>query len=286
MTIFTRFSRFWRPTAAMCVVGLVLSGCSTFGSKKKEKLAYEERPAEALYNNAVNQMDIKRYDRAILYFDEVERQHPFSRWARRSMLMSAFAHYSSGDYDETVAASQRFISLHPGSDSTPYAYYLIAISYYNQIFDVGRDQGTTVLAESALQQVVRRYPDSDYARDARLKLELTHDHLAGKEMDVGRWYLRQNQHLAAIGRFKNVVKKYDTTSQVEEAMHRLVESYVSLGLIGEAKQVGSVLGYNYPTGEWYNDSYNLLSKYGVDLRTEIKVERERGYWRRLKERLF
>ncbi len=286
MTIFARYSRFWRPIIAICVAGLVLSGCSTFGSKKKEKLAYEERPAEALYNNAVNQMDINRYDRAILYFDEVERQHPFSRWARRSMLMSAFAHYSSGDYDETIAASQRFISLHPGSDSTPYAYYLIAISHYNQIFDVGRDQGTTVLAEAALQQVVRRYPDSDYARDARLKLELTHDHLAGKEMDVGRWYLRQNQHLAAIGRFKNVVKKYDTTSQVEEAMHRLVESYVSLGLIGEAKQVGSVLGYNYPTGEWYNDSYNLLSKYGVDLSAEIKVERERGYWRRLKERLF
>ena len=286
MTIFTKLSLFWRPIVAICVAGLVLSGCSTFGSKKKEKLAYEERPAETLYNNAVNNMDIKRYDRAILYFDEVERQHPFSRWARRSMLMSAFAHYSSGDYDETVAASQRFISLHPGSDSTPYAYYLIAISHYNQIFDVGRDQGTTVLAEAALQQVVRRYPDSDYARDARLKLELTHDHLAGKEMDVGRWYLRQNQHLAAIGRFKNVVKKYDTTSQVEEAMHRLVESYVSLGLIGEAKQVGSVLGYNYPTGEWYNDSYNLLLKYGVDLRTEIKVERERGYWRRLKERLF
>ena len=279
-------ARHFRAGIAALVIGIVLSGCSTFGSKGKAKLAYEERPAETLYNNAIKDMDSRRYDRAILFFDEVERQHPFSRWARRSMLMSAYAHYRSGDYDEAITASERFISLHPGSDSTPYAYYLIAICHYEEIFDVGRDQGTTVLAEAALQQVVRRYPDSDYARDARLKLELTHDHLAGKEMDVGRWYLRQNHYLAAIGRFKNVVKRYDTTSQVEEAMHRLVESYVSLGLIGEAKQVGSVLGYNYPAGEWYLDSYNLLSKYGVDLKSELKVERERGYWKRLRERLF
>ncbi|HHL42871.1 MAG TPA: outer membrane protein assembly factor BamD [Hellea balneolensis] len=275
-----------RHALLFIVVGAVLSGCSTLGRKKKEKLAYIERPAEVLYNAAVTKMDERRYDDAVLLFDEVERQHPFSRWARRAMLMSAFAHYSSGDYDETISSAQRFISLHPGNKSTPYAYYLIAISYFEQIFDVGRDQGTTVQAEAALQQVVRRYPDSDYARDARLKLELTHDHLAGKEMDVGRWYLRQNQHLAAIGRFKNVVKNYDTTSQVEEALHRLVEAYVSLGLIGEAKQVGSVLGYNYPDSEWYQDSYNLLSKYGVDLHQELKVKRKRGYWRRLKERLF
>lgn len=284
MTFFALSRRFWRPIVAVCVAGLILGGCSS--SKKKQKLAYEERPAETLYNNAVTDMDNRRYDRAILYFDEVERQHPFSRWARRSMLMSAYAHYRSGDYDEAVVSSQRYISLHPGSDSTPYAYYLIAICHYEQIFDVGRDQGTTVLAEGALQQVVRRYPDSDYARDARLKLELTHDHLAGKEMDVGRWYLRDHQELAAIGRFKNVVKRYDTTSQTEEALHRLVEAYVSLGLIGEAKQIGSVLGYNYPDSQWYQDSYTLLSKYGVDLQTELKVERKRGYWRRLKERLF
>ena len=286
MKFFSNTGRILRPAIAVFVIGLVLSGCSTFGRKQKAKLAYVERPAETLYTNALEKMDATRWAEAILFFDEVERQHPFSRWARRAMLMSSFAHYQSGDYDDAVAGAQRFISLHPGSDSTPYAYYLIAISHYEQIFDVGRDQGTTVLAESALQQVVRRYPDSDYARDARLKLELTHDHLAGKEMDVGRYYLRQDQHLAAIGRFKNVVKKYDTTSQVEEALHRLVEVYVSLGLINEAKNVGSVLGYNYPGGEWYHDSYTLLSKYGVDLHTEIKVERERGYWRRLKERLF
>jgi len=202
------------------------------------------------------------------------------------MLMSAYASYRTTDYEESIATAQRFISLHPGNESTPYAYYLIAINYYDQIFDVGRDQATTVSAEAALQQVTRRYPDSDYARDARLKLELTHDHLAGKEMSVGRYYLRQNQQLAAILRFKNVVRDYETTSQTEEALHRLVESYVSLGIINEAKLVGSVLGYNYPDSPWYEDSYDLLQGYSVDLDAEIKKNRRDGYWRRLKERLF
>jgi len=200
--------------AAFGLALLVLSAC---GTSKKERLAYVERPAELIYNQAVDKMDNSDWDEAKLLFQEVERQHPFSKWARRSMLMSAYASYRTADYDESVAMAQRFIGLHPGSDSAPYAYYLIAINYYDQIYDVGRDQATTVSAESALQQVVRRYPDSDYARDARLKLELTHDHLAGKEMSIGRYYLKQNQHLAAIGRFKNVVSDYETTSQTEEA---------------------------------------------------------------------
>jgi len=245
-----------------------------------------ERPAELIYNQAVDEMDNRDWAQAKLLFQEVERQHPFSKWARRSMLMSAYASYRSADYDESVAMAQRFIGLHPGSDSAPYAYYLIAINYYDQIYDVGRDQATTVSAESALQQVVRRYPDSDYARDARLKLELTHDHLAGKEMSIGRYYLKQNQHLAAIGRFKNVVADYETTSQTEEALHRLVESYVSIGVIQEAKLVGSVLGHNYPNSEWYKDSYELLEGYGVNLDDEINKPRSKGYWTRLKERLF
>ncbi len=282
----TGIGRVCRPVVLMIMGGLLLSSCSSFGKKQKEKLAYVERPAEQLYTLALGRMDTRRFDEAIQYFDEVERQHPFSRWARRSMLMSAFAHYQATDYDETIEAARRYISLHPGSESTPYAYYLIAMSYYEQIYDVGRDQGTTKQAEAALQQVIRRYPDTDYGRDASLKLELIHDHLAGKEMDVGRYYLFHDQHLAAIGRFKNVVKNYETTSQVEEALHRLVEAYVSMGLINEAKQVGSVLGYNYPASEWYAESYDLLAKYGVDLNEELKVKRKRGYWRRLKERLF
>ena len=261
----------------------MLTACS---SNKKEKLAYVERPAELIYNQAVSQMDISDWADAKLLFQEVERQHPFSKWARRSMLMSAYASYRSADHEESIALAQRFIGLHPGSDSAPYAYYLIAINYYDQIYDVGRDQATTVSAEASLQQVVRRYPDSDYARDSRLKLQLTHDHLAGKEMDIGRYYLKQNQHLAAIGRFKNVVTDYETTSQTEEALHRLVESYVSIGIIQEAKLVGSVLGHNYPNSEWYADSYELLENYGVNLDEEINKPRGKGYWTRLKERLF
>ncbi len=269
--------------AALGVAILVLSAC---GTSKKERLAYVERPAELIYNQAVEQMDRGDWADAKLLFQEVERQHPFSKWARRSMLMSAYASYRSADHDESVAMAQRFIGLHPGSDSAPYAYYLIAINYYDQIYDVGRDQATTISAEAALQQVVRRYPESDYARDARLKLELTHDHLAGKEMSIGRYYLKDNQHLAAIGRFKSVVSEYETTSQTEEALHRLVESYVSIGVIQEAKLVGSVLGYNYPNSEWYKDSYDLLENYGVNLDDEINKPRSKGYWTRLKERLF
>lgn len=282
MSIFSNTSSALRLMTFGATV-LVLSAC---GTNKKERLAYVERPAELIYNQALREMDQSDWDNARLLFQEVERQHPFDKWARRSMLMSAYAAYRAADHEESIATAQRFIGLHPGSDSAPYGYYLIAINYYDQIYDVGRDQATTVAAEAALQQVVRRYPDSDYARDARLKLELTHDHLAGKEMDVGRYYLKQNQHLAAIGRFKNVVAEYETTSQTEEALHRLVESYVSIGVIQEAKLVGSVLGYNYPDSEWYADSYELLENYGINLDDEINKPRDKGYWTRLKERLF
>lgn len=275
-------------TTALATLAISLTACSTLGigGDKKEKLAYVERPAETIYNQGFDRMERQDWDRAKLHFQEVERQHPFSKWARRAMLMQAYANYRSTDYEESIATAERFIGLHPGNDSTPYAYYLIAMNYYDQIFDVGRDQATTVSAEASLQQVVRRYPDSDYARDARLKLELTHDHLAGKEMSIGRYYLKDNQHLAAIGRFKNVVRDYETTSQTEEALHRLVEAYTSLGIINEAKLVGSVLGYNYPSSEWYEDSYELLAEFGVDLNTEVEKPRDQGYWRRLRERLF
>ena len=271
----------------VAAIALTLTACSTFGlGKKAEELAYVERPAELIYNQAFEQIERQDWGRAKLFFQEVERQHPFSKWARRALLMSAYADYRDTKYSESIGTAQRFISLHPGSDSTPYAYYLIAINHYDQIFDVGRDQATTVSAEAALQQVVRRYPDSDYARDARLKLELTHDHLAGKEMAVGRFYQKQNQQLAAIGRFKSVVRDYETTSHVEEAMHRLVESYLRLGVVGEAKKVGAVLGHNYPSGVWYKDSYKLLDDVGVNLDEEIAAPKPPGYWRRLRERLF
>ena len=286
MTFDKKLARKAAKSAFLVSLAVTMSACSTFGANKKEKLAYVERPAEQIYRQGFEQMEKGDWDRAKLFFNEVERQHPFSKWARRSMLMTAYANYRATEYEQAVGTAQRFIGLHPGSDSTPYAYYLIAMSYYDQIFDVGRDQETTVNAEAALQQVVRRYPESDYAADARLKLELTHDHLAGKEMAVGRFYLKQNQQLAAIGRFKNVVRDYETTSQTEEALHRLVEAYVGLGIIGEAKKVGAVLGYNHPTSEWYADSYKLLAEYGVNLDDEVQKPRDRGYWSRLRERLF
>ena len=275
-----------KSSFSFAVIGFALVTVSACAASKKERLAYVERPAELIYNQALDQLDRGDFADAKLLFQEVERQHPFSKWARRSMLMSAYASYRTAEHDESIAGAQRFIGLHPGSDSAPYAYYLVAINYYDQIYDVGRDQATTVSAESSLQQVVRRYPESDYAADARLKLELTHDHLAGKEMSIGRYYLKQNQHLAAIGRFKTVVSDYETTSQTEEALHRLVESYVSIGVIQEAKLVGSVLGHNYPNSEWYADSYDLLQNYGVNLDEEISKPRGKGYWTRLKERLF
>lgn len=265
---------------------LTLTACGSLGGNQKEQLAYIERPAELIYNQAVDELERRDWANAKLLFQEVERQHPFSRWARRALLMSAYTSYRSADYEESISTAQRYVSLHPGSDSAPYAYYLIAINYYDQIYDVGRDQATTVAAEAALQQIVRRYPDSDYARDARLKLELTQDHLAGKEMSIGRYYQKENQQLAAINRFRNVVTTYETTSQTEEALHRLVESYVTLGVIQEAKLVGSVLGYNYPDSEWYRDSYKLLEEYGINLDDEINKPRSQGYWTRLKERLF
>lgn len=276
----------FRTVLVAGLLGLSVTGCASLQEERTAKLNYVERPAETLYNAAFEKLEQNAWADAVLVFDEVERQHPYSEWARRSMLMSSYAKYRSANYEESVAGAQRFISLHPGNKSAPYAYYLIGINYYDQIYDVGRDQGTTVQAEDALRQVIRRYPESEYAADARLKLELTHDHLAGKEMSIGRWYLRQGHELAAIGRFRNVVKIYETTSHTEEALHRLVESYVSLGVIEEAKQVGSVLGYNYPDSRWYEDSYELMARYDVDLNNELKKPRDRGYWQRLRERLF
>jgi len=262
---------------------VVLAGCSS--NRPDTAVAYVERPAETIYAEAIQRMDRNQYDIAAAMFDEVERQHPYSEWARRSMLMAAFANYQSNNYEEAISDSERFISLHPGNRSAAYAYYLIAICYFEQIMDVGRDQAATRQALDALEQVVRRYPESRYATDARLKIDMTRDHLAGKEMSVGRWYLRRNYHLAAINRFRNVLQEYGTTSHVPEALHRLVESYVALGVDEEARQVASVLGYNFPGSEWYQNSYDLLTREGITL--EVDPEREDpSYFERAWRRLF
>ena len=239
--------------AAIVLACLLLAACA---SDKKD--TYVEKPVEDLYNTAMNQLLDNLYERSAKSFDEVERQHPYSVWATKAQLMSAYALYQASKYDDSVVAADRFISLHPGHRDIAYAYYLKALDYYVQIADVGRDQKTTQQAMSALNEVVKRFPDSKYGRDARLKIDLVRDHLAGKEMEIGRWYERQGSYLAAINRFKRVVDDYQTTTHVPEAMHRLTECYTALGLTDEAARVASVLGYNYPGSQWYGGSFALL----------------------------
>lgn len=240
---------------------LLVSACQS--AERRESLVYVERPVEALFNQGAEELDTFDYEEAILYFNEVERQHPYSEWARRSTLMTAFAHYRAREYDDAVAVAQRYIALNPGTDGAAYAYYLVGVSYFEQIVDVGRDQNITELTQAAFTDVVRRFPDTEYAKDAALKLDMVRDQLAGKEMEIGRWYLRRNAHLAAINRFRTVVEDYDGTSHVPEALHRLVEAYISIGLRGEAQAVGATLGYNFPDSDWYGDSYALLTGEGI-----------------------
>ncbi len=246
---------------AILVTCAIMGACSS--SKSKQKFAYVERPVEQLYSVASQRLERKRYPEAIQLFEEVERQHPFTAWARRATLQKAFAHYQQNDYDDSVAALDQFITLHPGNKDIPYAYYLKAMCFYERIRDVGRDQNFTENAVAALTDVVRRSPDTEYARDARLKLDLTFDHLAGKEMYVGLFYLKQNKYIAAINRFKYVVNNYQTTSHAPEALHRLVEAYIGLGIIEEARATAAVLGHNYPGSRWYEDTYKLFKRRGI-----------------------
>jgi len=235
---------------------LLLTGCAS----KPEP--YVERPVDKLYNAALNALLAGQYDRAAKAFEEVERQHPYSVWAVKAQVMAAYANYQANNYDEAILAARRFVELHPGNRDVAYAYYLIAISYYEQISDIGRDQKMTRQALASLEEVVRRFPDSEYARDARLKIDLAHDHLAGKEMEVGRFYERKGRYTAAINRFRNVVENYQTTTHVPEALHRLVECYLAIGLVNEAQTAAAVLGHNFPGSEWYQDSYALLTSNG------------------------
>ena len=239
---------------------LMISACA---GKKPERLAYVERPVELLYNTGARRLDQRRWNEAIAYFEEVERQHPYSEWSRRSIMMNLFANYQANNYPEAIQAADRFIQLYPGNPQVPYAYYMRAIAYFEQITDVGRDQAATAQAQAALREVIQRFPTSEFAADARLKLDMVNDQLEGKEMEIGRWYLRENQTLAAIGRFKNVVDKYQTTSHTPEALYRLVEGYLTLGLMEEAKRNGAVLGHNYAGDRWYADAYALLTDKGL-----------------------
>jgi outer membrane protein assembly factor BamD len=246
-----------RLVSAVLLV-LALAACGD-----DEGPVYIEQPVEQLYNRALNELYLKNYEESARLFDEVERQHPYSAWASKAQLMAAFAQYQDSKYDDAINTLDRFIQLHPGHKDIAYAYYLRGISYYEQISDVERDQKMTRLALANLDEVSRRFPDSKYARDSRFKMDLTRDHLAGKHMSIGRFYLSGGEYLAAINRFRIVIKNFQTTAHVPEALHRLVEAYLAIGVVDEAQANAAVLGYNYPGSEWYADSYALLT--GVDV---------------------
>ena len=239
---------------------LLTAGCGGRGSKGKDT-AYVARDVDTLYSAAKDRLDRGQASVAAALFDEVERQHPYSPWARRAQLMSAFSYYVARDYTKSIQSAQRFLSIHPGNRDAPYAYYLIGLCYYEQISDVTRDQKVTDQARTALTEVIRRYPNSRYAGDAKLKLDLVNDHLAGKEMTIGRLYQRSGRWLAATLRFRNVVDGYQTTSHAPEALFRLVESYLSLGIPEEAQKAAAVLGTNYPGTEWYEKAYKLMNRH-------------------------
>ncbi|NKB54892.1 MAG: outer membrane protein assembly factor BamD [Alphaproteobacteria bacterium] len=234
---------------------LLLAACSEDNGE-----AYRARTVERLYNLGVDALQREDFKGAVLSFDEVERQHPYSVWATKAQLMSAYASYKRDDYDEAIVGLDRFIELHPGNPDVAYAYYLKGVSYYEQISDVGRDQKMTELAREGLQDVIRRYPNNKYGRDARAKLDLVDDHLAGKEMAVGRYYQQRQEFLAAINRFRSVLQNYQRTTHAPEALLRLTESYLSLGITDEAQMAAAVLGHNFPGSKWYEDSYALLEQ--------------------------
>jgi outer membrane protein assembly factor BamD len=262
-----------RSGRVLATLGLVLAwlalGLTGCGSSDDDK-NYVETPVEVLYNNALDQLSIQEYKKAAKGFEEVDRQHPYSVWATKAQLMAAFAYYQSNKYDDAIIALDRFIQLHPGHRDLAYAYYLKALCYYEQISDVGRDQRVTQQALEALAEVVKRFSGSPYARDARLKVELAIDHLAGKEMAVGRYYQANQQYVGAINRYRVVIERYQTTTHVPEALHRLVECYLSLGVKSEAQENAAVLGYNFPGSEWYQDSYFLMTGEGEKPPDETK----------------
>jgi outer membrane protein assembly factor BamD len=255
----------------VCLAALAaIPACS--GSKDASKQAQVEKPVEELYNGAAKALEEKRYNEATRLFEEVERQHPYSQWATKAQLMAAYSAYEGDNYDDAILALDRFIELHPGSEDIDYAYYLKALSYYEQISDVARDQGITKDSLEAFNTLVQRFPDSKYARDAKLKMDLTYDHLAGKEMEIGRYYLNRGEVNAAINRFRTVVKDYQTTSHVPEALYRLTAAYLTLGLHTEAARIAAVLGHNYPGSKWYEDAYKI-----VDPKLRDQVLQDRSF---------
>jgi outer membrane protein assembly factor BamD len=261
--------------AALVACGLGLAGCETLSSinpfDRTEKYTMEivpEVPAEQLYNDGLARLQRSDTEGAAKKFSEVEKQYPYSDWSRRGMLMTAFAHYQGLRYDDSINASRRYLQLHPATSDAAYAQYLLAMSHFNQIPDVTRDQERSEKALTALQELVDRYPKSEYVADARYRIQVARDQLAGKEMEVGRYYLQRRNYTGAINRFRDVVAKYQTTRHVEEALARLTEAYMAMGITGEAQTAAAVLGHNFPDSPWYKDSFTLLQSGGLQPRED------------------
>ncbi len=257
-----------RPGSRLCALAsclaLALFAASLAGCSKSEDYV-PDRPADALYNEGLYLLNNKQdYKEAAKKFDEVDRENPYSDWARKALLMSSYAYYQAEDYDSCVNSAKRYIALHPGSPDAAYAQYLIGASYYDQIVDVSRDQSRADKAIDALQEVVRKYPNSEYAIQAKKKIDMARDQLAGKEMDIGRYYMKIRDFIGAINRFKVVVTQYQTTRHVEEALERLSEAYVALGITDEAQTAAAVLGHNFPESPWYKDAYTLVKNGGQE----------------------
>ncbi len=268
------------------LLAVVLAGCNnTVERAGRGSIPLEGFTAEQIFERAEFEMDRRRPDDAAFYFSEIERLYPYSEWAKRGLIMQAFAYHRARDYENSRAAAQRFLDFYPADEEAAYAQYLLALSYYDQIDDVGRDQGLTFQALQSLRTVIEVYPDSDYASSAVLKFDLAFDHLAGKEMEIGRYYLRRNHYAASVNRFRVVVQDFQTTSHTAEALHRLVEAYLSLGLTQEAQTAGAILGHNFRATTWYEDSFKLLSGRGLELEAagdswlaQIYRQTIRGQW--------
>jgi outer membrane protein assembly factor BamD len=253
---------------ALIILALPLSGCGTGALWDKffaKDDTFVDEPADKLYNEGLYLMNERHDPKAAgKKFEEVDREHPYSDWARKSLLMQAYSYYQAGDFDNCIGSATRYVTLHPGSSDAAYAQYLIAASHYDQIPDISRDQGRTEKAIAALEEVVRKYPTSEYAISAKAKMEGARDQLAGKEMDIGRYYMAKRDYTAAINRFKRVVTQYQTTRHVEEALARLTECYLAIGIVGEAQTAAAVLGHNFPDSKWYQDAYNLVKSNGLE----------------------
>jgi outer membrane protein assembly factor BamD len=267
MTATPKYSGWSRLTRALAVATLAISlgACSSFDFFQKKDDTAPDEPADRLYNEGLYLLNSKKDPReAVKKFEEVDRQHPYSEWARKSLIMSAYAYYQAGEYEDCVSSAKRYVTLHPGSPDAAYAQYLIASSYFDEIPDVTRDQDRTERALAALEEVIRKYPATEYANGSKQKIEVARDQLAGKEMDIARYYLKKKDYTGAINRFKVVVTKYQTTRHVEEALMRLTESYMALGIVDEAQTAAAVLGHNFPDSQWYKHAYAVVKSGGVE----------------------